>query len=98
MNNENKDIKDIKSLEDNNNLKKEEKYASGMQVSKDDISPKEVKDVSKEEISNSPSNLNKGNKELDNSKEEKVTKIIKPSFLKSDFPEKCSCGRCDRKP
>ena len=74
MNNENKDIKDIKSLEDNNNLKKEEKYASGMQVSK-------------EEISNSSSNLNKGNKELDNSKEEKVTRIIKPSFLKSDFPE-----------
>ena len=70
MNNENKDIKDIKSLEDNNNLKKEEKYASGMQVPKDDTPPKEVKDVSKEEISNSPSNLNKGNKELDNSKEE----------------------------
>lgn len=87
MNNENKDIKDIKSLEDNNNLKKEEKYASGMQVPKDDTPPKEVKDVSKEEISNSPSNLNKGNKELDNSKEEKVTRIIKPSFLKSDFPE-----------
>lgn len=87
MNNENKDIKDIKSLEDNNNLKKEEKYASAMQVSKDDIPPKEVKDVSKEEISNSPSNLNKDNKELDNSKEEKVVRIIKPSFLKSDFPE-----------
>ena len=86
MNNENKDIKDIKSLEDNNNLKKEEKYTSGMQVSKNDISPEEVKDVSKEEFSNSPSNLNKGNKELDNSKEEKVTRIIKPSFLKSDFP------------
>lgn len=58
-----------------------------MQVSKNDISPEEVKDVSKEEISNSPSNLNKGNKELDNSKEEKVTRIIKPSFLKNDFPE-----------
>ena len=76
MNNENKDIKDIKSLEDNNNLKKEEKYASAMQVSKNDISSKEVKDVSKEEISNSSSNLNKGNKELDNSKEDKVTRVI----------------------
>lgn len=85
MNNENKDIKDIKSLEDNNNLKKEE-AASEAPVSKDDTPPKEVKDVSKEEISNSPRDLNKDNKELENSKEEKDIKMIKPSFLKSDFP------------
>lgn len=85
MNNENKDIKDIKSLEDNNNLKKEE-AASEASVSKDDTPPKEVKDVSKEEISNSPRDLNKDNKELENSKEEKDTNMIKPSFLKSDFP------------
>lgn len=86
MNNENKDIKDIKSLEDNNNLKKEEEAASEAPVSKDDTPPKEVKDVSKEEFSNSPSDLNKDNKELENSKEEKDIKMIKPSFLKSDFP------------
>lgn len=86
MNNENKDIKDIKSLEDNNNLKKEEEAVSEAPVSKDDTPPKEVKDVSKEEISNSPRDLNKDNKELENSKEEKDIKMIKPSFLKSDFP------------
>ena len=86
MNNENKDIKDIKSLEDNNNLKKEEEAASEAPVSKDDTHPKEVKDDSKEEISNSPRDLNKDNKELENSKEEKDIKMIKPSFLKSDFP------------
>lgn len=85
MNNENKDIKDIKSLEDNNNLKKEEEAASEAPVSKENIPPKEVKDVPKEEFSNSPKNLNKDNKELENSKEEKDIKMIKPSFLKSDF-------------
>lgn len=90
MNNENKDIKDIKNLEDNNNLMKEEKSVSRDQVPKDDIPLKEVKDGPKEEISNSLSYLNtkdnKDSKKLVNSEEEKTVKMIKPSFLKSDFP------------
>ena len=90
MNNENKDIKDIKSPEDNNNLKKKELSASAEQVPKDDIKKEEVKDTPKEEISNSSSDLNnksnQDNKELETSKDEKDAKIMKPSFLKSDFP------------
>ena len=95
MNNENKDIKDIKSPEDNNNLEKEELSASAEQdtsaeqVSKDDTKKEEVKDVSKEEISNSSSALNnktnQDSKELEPSKDEKDAKMMKPSFLKSDF-------------